>query len=250
MTGILGSGTRSMNSSYQTLECHLETWSGGWRQLMVIEVTSSPYLFVDLPLECLILTMQEKIILMDMSMLNSSTAHMVAVATDSGIPPRQATVPVIVHFPESVVQTAGSSWAPGGTSFMLMVIFGALLGILGLIIVMLILYIYKHKRPKSGNRTVPKNYMNNPIQHEKLSPATTVKIGYGYHELVSLMLLPPSKISPLTRSVGKQFLSFTDGCCVQFFSDVNTPSSVRGLSSVTSTASILHKKLINMLGLG
>ncbi|PSN55988.1 hypothetical protein C0J52_02158 [Blattella germanica] len=110
-----------------------------------------------------------EIILMDMSLLNSSTAHMVAVATDNGIPPRQATVPVIVHFPESVVQTAGSSWAPGGTSFLLMVIFGALLGILGLIIVMLILYIYKHKRPKSGNRTGTKNYMNNPIQHEKLS---------------------------------------------------------------------------------
>ena len=28
------------------------------------------------------------------------------------------------------------------------------------------------KRPKSGNRTVPKNYVNNPIQHEKLSPGS------------------------------------------------------------------------------
>ncbi|XP_069687408.1 protocadherin-15 [Periplaneta americana] len=116
------------------------------------------------------------IILVDMTLLNSSTAHMVAVATDSGIPPRQATVPVIVHFPESVVQTAGSSWAPGGTSFLLMVVFGALLGILGLIIVMLILYIYKHKRPKSGNRAGTKGYMNNPIQHEKLSPSAGGKV--------------------------------------------------------------------------
>jgi hypothetical protein len=49
----------------------------------------------------------------------------------------QATVPVIVHFPESVVQTAG------GTSFLLMAVFGSLLGFLGLIIVMLIFYIYK-----------------------------------------------------------------------------------------------------------
>jgi hypothetical protein len=30
-----------------------------------------------------------EIILIDMSLLNSSTAHMVAVATDNGIPPRQ-----------------------------------------------------------------------------------------------------------------------------------------------------------------
>ena len=49
----------------------------------------------------------------------------------------QATAPVIVHFPESVVQTAG------GASYMLMVVFGSLLGILGLIIILLILYIYK-----------------------------------------------------------------------------------------------------------
>jgi hypothetical protein len=49
----------------------------------------------------------------------------------------QATVPVIVHFPESVVQTAG------GTSFLLIAVFGSLLGFLGLVIVMLIFYIYK-----------------------------------------------------------------------------------------------------------
>uniref|UniRef100_A0A1V1FIP7 Putative CTL9 n=1 Tax=Reticulitermes speratus TaxID=60591 RepID=A0A1V1FIP7_9NEOP len=110
------------------------------------------------------------IILVDMTLLNGSTAHMVAVATDNGIPPRQATVPVIVHFPESVVQTAG------GTSYMLMVVFGSLLGILGLIIIMLILYIYKHKRPKSGNRSATKGYMNNPIQHEKLPGGATDKI--------------------------------------------------------------------------
>jgi hypothetical protein len=49
----------------------------------------------------------------------------------------QTTVPVIIHFPEGVVQTAGSA------SFLLMVVFGSLLAILGLIIIMLILYIYK-----------------------------------------------------------------------------------------------------------
>nr|CAD7428748.1 unnamed protein product [Timema monikensis] len=110
------------------------------------------------------------IILVDLSLLNSTEAHMVVIATDSGIPPRQASVPVTVHFPEAVVQSAGSSWAPGGTSFLLMVVFGALLTILALIIVMLILYIYKHKRSKSGSRGVgPK--IPGYIQHEKLPPA-------------------------------------------------------------------------------
>nr|CAD7437671.1 unnamed protein product [Timema bartmani] len=110
------------------------------------------------------------IILVDLSLLNSTEAHMVVIATDSGIPPRQASVPVTVHFPEAVVQSAGSSWAPGGTSFLLMVVFGALLTILALIIVMLILYIYKHKRSKSGSRGVgPK--IPEYIQHEKLPPA-------------------------------------------------------------------------------
>nr|CAD7397117.1 unnamed protein product [Timema poppensis] len=110
------------------------------------------------------------IILVDLSLLNSTEAHMVVIATDSGIPPRQASVPVTVHFPEAVVQSAGSSWAPGGTSFLLMVVFGALLTILALIIVMLILYIYKHKRSKSDSRGVgPK--IPGYIQHEKLPPA-------------------------------------------------------------------------------
>ncbi|XP_021935515.1 protocadherin Fat 2 [Zootermopsis nevadensis] len=110
------------------------------------------------------------IILVDMTLLNGSTVHMVAVATDTGIPPRQATVPVIVHFPESVVQTAGT------TSFLLMAVFGSLLGLLGLIIILLIFYIYKHKRSKSGNRAGTKGYMNNPIQREKLTSGGADKV--------------------------------------------------------------------------
>ncbi|XP_065202017.1 protocadherin beta-11 isoform X2 [Planococcus citri] len=86
----------------------------------------------------------------DLSKVNSSTVHLVAVATDSGIPPRQASVPVIVHLPEAVVSSA-SQWVPQNTSFAILVSFISILGVLALIIVLLILYIQKHKKPKNVN---------------------------------------------------------------------------------------------------
>uniref|UniRef100_A0A1B6EHK3 Cadherin domain-containing protein n=2 Tax=Cuerna arida TaxID=1464854 RepID=A0A1B6EHK3_9HEMI len=102
--------------------------------------------------------------LRDLSLLNSSTAHLVAVATDNGLPPRQTSVPVIVHLPEAVVMRAGLSWP--GSSHTLVLIFASILGVLGLIIVILILYIHKNKQPKNSKdgKTV------SPIEPEKLPP--------------------------------------------------------------------------------
>ncbi|XP_054273277.1 protocadherin Fat 2-like [Macrosteles quadrilineatus] len=106
--------------------------------------------------------------LRDLSLLNSSTAHLVAVATDNGLPPRQTSVPVMVHLPEAVVMRAGLTWP--GTSHTLVVVFASILGLLGLIIVILILYIHKTKQPKSskeGKAVVP-------IEPEKLPPNNNI----------------------------------------------------------------------------
>ncbi|XKL64605.1 hypothetical protein PGB90_004691 [Kerria lacca] len=62
----------------------------------------------------------------DLSEVNSSTVHLVAVATDSGIPPRQASVPVIVHLPEAIVSSP-SHWVPQNTSFAILVSFISIL---------------------------------------------------------------------------------------------------------------------------
>ncbi|KAF6212648.1 hypothetical protein GE061_013174 [Apolygus lucorum] len=104
----------------------------------------------------------------DVAALNSSTVHLVAVATDTGIPPRQASVPVIIHLPEAVV------WKSGVAGNMLvMAAFGAILGLLALIILILIIYIHKHRQPKSKNQ-LPKSSSQplTSIESEKLPPMT------------------------------------------------------------------------------
>ncbi|XP_052132956.1 uncharacterized protein LOC113206264 [Frankliniella occidentalis] len=125
-------------------------------------------------------TANGEIVLLDPTLANSSTVHMVAVATDTGIPPRQASAPVIVHLPEALVRSA-NVFAAGGTGVLVMAVFGAVLGVLGIVIVALVLYIYKNKRPKStgtppGSGRASSNKMGGlmtpNIQHEKLPPAS------------------------------------------------------------------------------
>lgn len=79
----------------------------------------------------------------DLDYLNSTTFHLVVVATDSGIPPRKSTALVEVQFPEAII--LGSVIAPKKEegSFILMIVFGALLGSLLLIIITLTIYILK-----------------------------------------------------------------------------------------------------------
>ena len=55
----------------------------------------------------------------------------------------QASAPVIVHLPEALVRSAGNVFAPGGTGVLVMAVFGAVLGVLGIVIVALVFYIYK-----------------------------------------------------------------------------------------------------------
>ncbi|XP_050523125.1 protocadherin Fat 4 [Daktulosphaira vitifoliae] len=87
------------------------------------------------------------IVLGDLSDLSISTAHLVAVATDTGIPPRQASVPVIIHLPDTMIKAAGRTSA---NSYTVVIIFGVILGVLSLVIVALIVHIQKSKRPKVG----------------------------------------------------------------------------------------------------
>ncbi len=85
------------------------------------------------------------------SHLNGSSAHIVVVAEDSGIPPRRDSVPVAVHFAGAISarsRTAGSGvggfFADNPTVFV--VIFAAVLIVLVTIILSLVVYICKHKR--------------------------------------------------------------------------------------------------------
>ncbi|XP_043285422.1 protocadherin-like wing polarity protein stan [Venturia canescens] len=83
---------------------------------------------------------------------NGTLARLVAIASDSGNPPRTSMIPVIVHLPNAASLPIAARAAPAwlGSSVLLIAIFGAVLGLLGVVILILILYIYKHKRPKGG----------------------------------------------------------------------------------------------------
>ena len=83
------------------------------------------------------------VVFSDPSALNSPVVHLMVVARDSGIPPRQASVPVKINLPVDFLMMNGSgitlSTADG--SGLLLIILGILLGILSLIISGLAVYL-------------------------------------------------------------------------------------------------------------
>ncbi|XP_066596729.1 protocadherin beta-10 isoform X2 [Prorops nasuta] len=109
---------------------------------------------------------------------NGSLARLVAVASDSGQPPRSSMIPIIVHMPQTgslpIAARAAPAWL--GSSVLLIAVFGAVLGLLGVVILILILYIYKHKRPKSGGSvsSVGTGYREKSPVPSALSPTPQV----------------------------------------------------------------------------
>ncbi|XP_071440055.1 protocadherin beta-9-like [Hetaerina americana] len=90
--------------------------------------------------------------LRNMSAMESSMAHLVVVARDSGVPPRLASVPVTIHFPESSppeVQRGGAvggQWSPGSAAFLLALVLGSLFALLALLLLLLLVYGGKWKK--------------------------------------------------------------------------------------------------------
>ncbi|XP_076238326.1 protocadherin Fat 4-like Cad96Ca [Calliopsis andreniformis] len=125
-----------------------------------------------------------ELILRSLSTINGSLARLVAVASDSGRPPRSSMIPVIVHIPNSgslpIAARAAPAWL--GSSVLLVAVFGAVLGLLGVIILALILYIYKHKRPKTSG--------------------SVSSVGTGYREKSPV----PSALSPTPQILGANML--------------------------------------------
>ncbi len=79
--------------------------------------------------------------------MNSSEAHIVVVAEDSGIPPRRASVPVVVAFAQEVsARIRGGDATPILESGLVFVVFGGVLLLFLVVIVFLSAYICKSKR--------------------------------------------------------------------------------------------------------
>ncbi|KAI4489536.1 hypothetical protein M0802_011071, partial [Mischocyttarus mexicanus] len=128
-----------------------------------------------------------ELILRSASTINGTMARLVAVVSDSGRPPRSSMVPVIVHIPNGASLPVAARAAPAwlGSSVLLVAVFGAVLGLLGVVILILILYIYKHKGSKSGG--------------------SVSSVGTGYREKSPV----PSALSPTPQVLGASALQDT-----------------------------------------
>ncbi|XP_022248169.1 protocadherin Fat 4-like [Limulus polyphemus] len=109
----------------------------------------------------------------NLEFLNTSVCHVFIVATDNGVPPRQTSVPVTVQFPENML--LGSVMKPNrkDNPFVLMVVFGVLLGTLLVVIVTLTIYILKNKQYRDRLPTIMTSNGQPPI-NKMSSYMTTV----------------------------------------------------------------------------
>nr|XP_037285344.1 protein dachsous-like [Rhipicephalus microplus] len=130
----------------------------------------------------------------DLEYLNSTRSHLVVVATDSGVPPRKSTALVEVEFPEALVLSSGAL-APRRDegSFVLMAVFGALLGSLLLIIITLTVYILKNK--KYRNR-LPVSITGNG--HTPLNKVATIK---APHSAANKLINPPRPLAGVENPI-------------------------------------------------
>ncbi|XP_020288137.1 protocadherin gamma-A1 isoform X2 [Pseudomyrmex gracilis] len=126
-----------------------------------------------------------ELVLKSLGSFNGSSARFMVIASDNGTPPKSRMVPVTVYLPNNALIAARAAPAWLGSSVLLVAIFGAVLGLLGVVILILILYIYKHKRPKSGG--------------------SVSSVGTGYCEKSPV----PSALSPTPQVLGANVLQDT-----------------------------------------
>ncbi|XP_069959910.1 protocadherin-16-like isoform X1 [Cherax quadricarinatus] len=130
----------------------------------------------------------------DLTSLNSTVAHIVVLARDSGIPPRTASAPVSITFPPGLVQ---SSPLGANSSFLVMVIFGALLGIFVLIIICLAIYIHKNKKYPDGPTAALPTKMRNVGSIKKCRDDTDAALPTKMNQITSNNI-PHTKLDPLS----------------------------------------------------
>lgn len=97
-------------------------------------------------------------------MPNVSLVHLIATATDTGIPPRSTSVPVTITMEN--IAMAHSNWASG-----VLGVFGAVIALFILVIAAMSIYIYKQKKPTGKNRVHSHDgsvSAANLVNHEKV----------------------------------------------------------------------------------
>ena len=98
-----------------------------------------------------------EIMIRDMNYMNGTEAHIVVVAEDSGIPPRRASVPVVVKFDLDSTLSSGLRGG-GGHNWVMIVILSVVIIFSLMVIIGLGVYICKHKK---HNKTKPSSFSDN-----------------------------------------------------------------------------------------
>ena len=133
----------------------------------------------------------------DLRHMNGTEAHIVVVAEDSGVPPRRASVPVVVRFAQSSGPSSSlrSGGAGGHNVVMIVILTIVIIFSLG-VIIGLAVYIFKHKKRNktepgmsATNRSYSENIHYNLHQLDPPSPAK--------HDLNHNSDLQPAHLNPL-----------------------------------------------------
>ncbi|XP_047488094.1 protocadherin Fat 1-like [Penaeus chinensis] len=130
----------------------------------------------------------------DLTTLNSTEAHIVIQAKDSGSPPRMASAPVTINFPAGMVK---SSPLGATSSFLLMVIFGALLGVFVLVIICLAIYIHKNKKYADDPNAALPTKMRNVGSVKKYRDDNDAALPTKMSQIVTNNV-PHTKLDPLS----------------------------------------------------
>lgn len=107
---------------------------------------------------------------------NISVMHLIATATDTGLPSRTSSVPITIT--NDSIQLAQTSWAPG-----ILGAFGAVLTLFLLTILAMCIYIYKQKEPKISGRNRVHSHDHSATSASKLVGNNELNGGSNVNDL-------------------------------------------------------------------
>ncbi|KAF7275616.1 hypothetical protein GWI33_011495, partial [Rhynchophorus ferrugineus] len=142
------------------------------------------------------ITPNGEIHLRDVKGLTATTASLTVTATDSGTPPKKASVPVTVHFSngESHIESAANRAFPNAP--ILLASLGIVLLLLSFVVALLVAYICKVKRSGTEDSAVDRNSKNNPMFGTEKSSGSGTASAIGGLPSDSKSRIPSSKVHP------------------------------------------------------
>ena len=153
----------------------------------------------------------------DLKHLNNTEAHLVAIAKDSGSPPRETSVPVLVRFGEQIFLQR-KSHKTENEKFTLTVVLGLLLTIFLIVCMGLLIYICKDKKKRKMSPVHHETdhgsnlWTNNPTPFSRSEPDLYMATSTKSSSVTSLPQLANSQVAlnPLNPQSNQRYASVTN----------------------------------------